>query len=289
MSDDQTSPCALCQVSNPTRSGLHLEPLVPPRPHVNRQRHDAGQHEHRNAEQRQDLAALMITKAVRRRGIPRLRTKAPRLATSTKCIIFVQKCEKQLLCLEITCKFAAPDGRRCIPDTARWLTGATRGLPQRSCTLPLEVGISLREFFVAARLKDVAVRYDHALEVPLENLRDRFARGFAVANRQPNQAMRSELAPAANHRIEDAAALEIRRHVEDQVREYSCPARPMKKYHLVQLRRALEQVLLDLARPLGLRLVAQRRVELQIAPRAAARAKIRDVSDQARRPVQLRA
>ena len=63
----------------------------------------------------------------------------------------------------------------------------------------------------------------------------------------------------------------------------------MKKYHLVQPRRALEQVLIDLACPFGLRFVAEHPVELQIAPRADARAEIGDVADQARRPVQLRA
>src|SRR5271163_1298948 len=61
----------------------------------------------------------------------------------------------------------------------------------------------------------------------------------------------------------------------------------MEEYHFVQSHRALEQMLIDVAGPFGFRLVAQNGVEFQIASRTEACAEVRDVADQARRPVQL--
>src|SRR5579872_881694 len=103
-----------------------------------------------------------------------------------------------------------------------------------------------RELCFAAGLQHVAVRDDHAVEVPFEDFRDGFARGFAVAYHQSNEAMRSEAAAAADQRIEEACVFEIRGDVEDQIGENRGAGWAMEKHHFVQTGRTFEEMLIDL-------------------------------------------
>src|SRR5258708_37872835 len=97
--------------------------------------------------------------------------------------------------------------------------------------------------------------YGHAIEIPLQNPCDGFASSFTVANSQPDQAMWAEVAAASDQCVEEPRILEIRRYVEHQIGENRGPAGPVKKYHLVQARKALEQMLIDFTGPCRLRLV----------------------------------
>src|SRR5260370_29961148 len=99
-----------------------------------------------------------------------------------------------------------------------------------------------------------------------------------VANSQPDQAMRAEGAAASDERVEEPRILEIGRHVEHQIGENRGAARPVKKYHLVQARKAFEKMLVDFASPFGLRIVAEGRIEFQIGTCADAGAEIQDVA-----------